>query len=129
MGKGPERPSVSAFLFVREKYSKPSDSLKLCKVGGSGSAVINDNQESGIYFGPDALVIPLVANPYGYPTLVNSKMARSRLGSYYERLPDSSNSMFAFGGGVRKGLLEGSLTDITVFTGVYSEGEAIPYSE
>jgi hypothetical protein len=100
----------------------------LCKVGGSGSAVINDNPESGIYFGPDALVIPLVDKPYGYPTLVNSKMARSRLGSYYERLAEG-NSMFQFGGGVRKGLLEGTLTDVIVFAGVYNNGEAIPFSE
>ena len=59
------RPSVAAFLFVREKSSKPADAIKLCKVGGADFAIGNDNQESGIFFGPDALVIPLVAKPYG----------------------------------------------------------------
>lgn len=127
-GSGSNRPSVAAFLFVREKASAASDAVKLCKVGGGESAIINDSIESGIYFGPDALVIPLVAKPYGYPMIENSKMARSRLGSYYEKLPDGTKSVFAFGGGGRKGLLEGTLTDVVVLTGVYSKDETIPFA-
>ena len=127
-GSGDNRPSVAAFLFVREKGSTASDAVKLRKVGGADSAIINDSQQSGIYFGPDALVIPLVAKPYGYPMIENSKMARSRLGSYYEKLPDGTKSVFAFGGGDRKGLLEATLTDVIVLTGVYSKDEVIPFS-
>lgn len=127
-GSGANRPSIAAFLFVREKGSKPADAVKLCKVGGGDFAIGNDSQESGIYFGPDALVIPLVAKPYGYPMIENNKMARSRLGSYYEKLPNGEKSMFAFGGGARKGVLEGTLTDVVVLTGVYGKGETIPFS-
>ena len=127
-GSGANRPSIASFLFVRSKGSKPSDAIKLCKVGGGDFAIGNDNQESGIFFGPDALVIPLVAKPYGYPMIENSKMARSRLGSYYEKLPDNGKSVFAFGGGERKNQLEGTLTDVVVLTGVYSKDEAIPFS-
>lgn len=127
-GSGDNRPSTAAFLFVREKGSTALDAVKLRKVGGADSAIINDSQQSGIYFGPDALVIPLVAKPYGYPMIENSKMARSRLGSYYEKLPDGTKSVFAFGGGNRKGLLEATLTDVVVLTGVYSKDEEIPFS-
>lgn len=127
-GSGANRPSVAAFLYVREKSSKPADAIKLCKVGGADFAVGNDNQESGIYFGPDGLIIPLAAKPYGYPMIENNKMARSRLGSYYEKLPDSGKSVFAFGSGGRKGLLEGTLTEVLVFTGVYLNDETVPFA-
>jgi TLD len=127
-GSGDNRPSTAAFLFVREKGSTASDAVKLRKVGGADSAIINDSQQSGIYFGPDALVIPLAAKPYGYPMIENSKMARSRLGSYYEKLPDGTKSLFAFGGGDRKGLLEATLEDVVVLAGVYSKDEIIPFS-
>jgi TLD len=127
-GSGDNRPSTAAFLFVREKGSTASDAVKLRKVGGADSAIINDNQRSGIYFGPDALVIPLTAKPYGYPMIENSKMARSRLGSYYEKLTDGTKSVFAFGGGDRKGLLEATLADVVVLTGIYSKDEVIPFS-
>ena len=127
-GSGANRPSVAAFLYVREKSSKPSDAIKLCKVGGADFAIGNDNQESGIYFGPDGLIIPLAAKPYGYPMIENNKVARSRLGSYYEKLPDSGKSVFAFGSGDRKGRLEGTLTEVLVFTGVYLDGEIIPFA-
>ena len=127
-GNGANRPSIAAFLFVRGKGSKPSDAIKLCKVGGGDFAIGNDNQESGIFFGPDALVIPLMAKPYGYPMIENNKMARSRLGSYYEKLPDNGKSVFAFGGGEKKAQLEGTLTDVVVLSGVYSKDEAIPFS-
>ena len=127
-GNGANRPSIAAFLFVRGKGSKPSDAIKLNKVGGGDFAIGNDNQDSGIFFGPDALVIPLMAKPYGYPMIENSKMARSRLGSYYEKLPDNGKSVFAFGNGEKKNQLEGTLTDVVVLTGVYSQDEAIPFS-
>ena len=127
-GSGANRPSIAAFLYVREKTSKPSDAVKLCKVGGADFAVGNDNQESGIYFGPDGLIIPLAAKPYGYPMIENNKMARSRLGSYYEKLPNSGKSVFAFGSGDRNGRLEGTLTEVLVFTGAYLDGETIPFA-
>ena len=127
-GGGANRPSIASFVFVRGKGSKPMDAIKLCKVGGGDFAIGNDNQESGIFFGPDALVIPLVAKPYGYPMIENNKMARSRLGSYYEKLPDGGKSIFTFGGSDKKSEFEGTLTDVFVLTGVYSKDEEIPFS-
>ena len=55
-------------------------------------------------------------------------MARSRLGSYYEKLPDSGKSLFALGGGGRKALLEGTMSDVIVMTGVYGTDEEIPFT-
>lgn len=138
--------STEAFLFINDKNdnkdtnknSKNNNFIKLTKVGGSSMAIINDNIQSGIFFGPDALVIPLVVKPYGYPTLVTNKMARSRLGSYYEKLPGDIKSLFAYnssgsgggGDGVvdRKGLLDGTLSDVIVLGGVFEKNEIIPFT-
>jgi hypothetical protein len=114
-GLGENRPSVAAFLFVREAKAKPADAVKLRKIGGGGFAVGNDNEQSGIFFGPDSLVIPLDSR----------KSARSKLGAYYETLPDEGRSLFAFGG--RKGG-EVVLKDVIALTGIYAKGEDIPYS-
>lgn len=75
---------------------------------------ISDNPENGPSFGADSLVIPLgKANP---------RMARSKLGSYYERFSDGSNSLFNNGASV-------TLKDLKVYHGVYEEGEYIPFTD
>ena len=85
---GEARGSIAAFLFViGTKYGAPG--YKLQKVGGPSLAQM-DMPETGPQFSPDALVIPLSKS--------NPKVARSKLGSYYERFPDGVNSLFGNSG-------------------------------
>lgn len=115
VGYGEARGSIAAFLFiVGGQYAAPdAPGIKLQKVGGPGLAQM-DNPENGPSFSPDALVIPLSAD--------NPRLARSKLGSYYERLPDGTNSLFGKDAGVQ-------LRDLKVYHGVYAEGEYIPFTD
>jgi hypothetical protein len=70
--------------------------------------------ENGPSFGADSLVIPLGK---GSP-----RDARSKLGSYYERLPDGTNSLFGKQSQVQ-------LRDLKVYHGVYEAGEYIPFTD
>ena len=70
LGYGEWRDAISAFLYVFESDGKP---VKSAKIGGSGMAVI-DEPAQGPQWGPDGLKISL-----------ESRSARSRLGTYYER--------------------------------------------
>ncbi|KAL7579600.1 hypothetical protein ACA910_007965 [Epithemia clementina (nom. ined.)] len=112
VGYAEARGSIAAFLFVQ----KPTGGgfIKLRKVGGAGLAQL-DYPESGPSFGADSLVIPLAKG--------NPKLARSKLGSYYERMPDGSNSLFG------KGIAQVQLRDLKVYHGVYAEGEYIPFTD
>jgi len=78
LGYGEWIDAISAFLYVFEG----SKAIKLPKVGGSGMAII-DEMGQGPQWGPDGLKITL-----------ESRSARSRLGTYYEKLPDGSASLF-----------------------------------
>lgn len=109
VGYGEYRGSIAAFLFVE---NKDGTFTKLRKVGGAGLAQI-DNPESGPSFGADSLVIPLGDNP---------RVARSKLGSYYERFDDGTNSLFGSSASVQ-------LKDLKVYHGVYEEGEYIPFTD
>lgn len=115
VGYGEARGSIAAFLFVvGSKFDKPgAPGTKLIKVGGPGLAVI-DNPENGPSFGADSLVIPLAEG--------NERMARSKLGSYYERFEDGTNSLFGKDASVQ-------LKNFKVFHGVYEEGEYIPFTD
>jgi hypothetical protein len=73
-----------------------------------------DMPEAGPSFGADSLVIPFSAD--------NPKLARSKLGSYYERFEDGNNSLFGKDASVQ-------LRDLKVFHGVYEEGEYIPFTD
>ena len=73
-----------------------------------------DNPECGPSFGADSLVVPLGGD--------DPKMARSKLGSYYERFADGSNSLFGKDSAVQ-------LSELTVYHGVYEEGEYIPFTD
>jgi len=83
VGYGEARGSIAAFLFRLD--GKGSPGTKLLKVGGPSMAQM-DLPESGPSFSPDALVIPMLKS--------NPRLARSKLGSYYDRLPDGGNSLF-----------------------------------
>lgn len=115
VGYGEARGSIAAFLFIiGGKYaSGGSPGIKLRKVGGPGLAQM-DNPEIGPSFSPDALVIPMQQD--------NSRLARSKLGSYFERLPDGTNSLFGKDSMVQ-------LKELRVYHGVYEEGEYIPFTD
>lgn len=74
-----------------------------------------DNPENGPSFGADSLVIPMGKE--------KPKIARSKLGSYYERFADGTNSLFG------KGKNQVVLKDLKVYHGVYEEGEFIPFTD
>jgi len=112
VGYGENRGSIAAFLF---KQNLDGSFTKLRKVGGGGMAQM-DNPENGPCFGADSLVIPLSQRQ-------NPKMARSKLGSYYERFPDGTNSVFGKNDPVVQ------LRDLKVYHGVYEEGEYVPFTD
>lgn len=113
VGYGEARGSIAAFLFV---YQRGLTALptKLRKVGGPSLAQ-QDLPESGPSFGADSLVIPMGNS--------NPKLARSKLGSYYERFPDGTNTLFGERGS------SVTLKDLKVYHGVYEEGEYIPFTD
>lgn len=114
VGYGEARGSIAAFLYV---YKRGLDALpsKLRKVGGPSLAQ-QDLPEIGPSFGADSLVIPMGKR--------EPRLARSKLGSYYERFPDGTNTLF---GGSRGSTVE--LKDLKVYHGVYAEGEYIPFTD
>jgi hypothetical protein len=115
VGYGEARGSIAAFLYVigGPFAEENAPGYKLQKVGGPGLAQM-DNPESGPSFGADSLVIPFLSN--------NPKNARSKLGSYFERFPDGTNSLFGKDASVQ-------LKELKVFHGVYEEGEYIPFTD
>lgn len=111
VGYGEFRGSLAAFLF--QQPIPGGGFVKLRKLGGANMAVM-DNPEHGPYFGADALLIPLRNE--------EPKVARSRLGNYYECLPDGTKSLFGKDNVVQ-------LCDLKVFHGVYEEGEYVPFTD
>ena len=113
-GYGEYRGSIAAFLYTWPDGRTKGPVVKLQKVGGAGLATI-DEPEAGPAFGADGLVIPMAAG--------RERIARSKLGPYYECMPDGGRSIFAAAddaGAAR-------LTDCRVYVGVWPEGERIPY--
>ena len=127
-GLGGARPSVAAFLFVGDDSPAGGRGVtKLRKVGGGGLAIATDAPEMGISFGPDALVVPLAEGG-------SQRVARSKLGPYFERGPNGERTLFEFGGDGGDGGTAGrgggaaELVELTVLVGEYGEGEEVPYS-
>ena len=106
---GEARGSIAAFLFRFDGNTI----TKLRKVGGASLAQL-DEPESGPKFGADSLIIPLAKE--------NPKLARSKLGSYYERFSDGNNSLFRETSAV-------NLKDLKVYQGVYGPDEYIPFTD
>jgi len=90
VGYGEWADAISAFLFVYARGTKENPT-KCAKIGGSGMAIIDEAGKSP-QWGPDGLKIQL-----------ESKMAASRLGTYYgnDSDPDVSTSLFGTVGGGR----------------------------
>jgi hypothetical protein len=108
---GGARPSVAAFLF----YKSRKGWKKLRKIGGGGLACAKDDPDTGIWLGPDGLVIPFSPQ--------NKRGCSSFLGTYFERGKEGTDDLFSVvpGGAAR-------LDDLKVLVGVYSNDEEIPYS-
>jgi len=87
IGLGEDRDAIAAFLFTWPDGNTAARPIKLPKVGGPSMAVI-DNPSNGVKFGPDGLrcLVP-----------GKERVAVSRLGTYYARLPDGGRSLFAPG--------------------------------
>jgi hypothetical protein len=111
---------VAAFLYYT--VPKTGKLQKLRKLGGGGLACAKDDPSTGIWIGADGLVIPLATKPTLLPTK-ESRIARSRLGTYFEQGDDGKFTLFGDRDG---GVVE--LSDLKVLVGVYGRGEEIPYS-
>ena len=110
VGLGENRAGLSNFLFA---WRRDGGFDKLPKVGGAGMGVV-DKPETGPYFGPEGLTIPLFSK--------SPRRARCKLGPYYQRMPSGGNSMFEGGAG------EVALARLQVFVGDWG-GEPIPFDD
>ena len=110
---GELRGSIAAFLFVFPKGDINSQPIKLAKIGGAGLAQIDDGQ--GPRFGSEGLTILLERS--------NPKQVRSKLGLYYEVLPNGKKTLLSDNKFVDE------LIDMKVFVGVYGADEKVPYSD
>lgn len=81
-----DRDSNAAFLFTWPDGNTRVPAIKLPKVGGPNLAVM-DGRSSGMQFGAEGLTIGLQPS--------QERVAKSRLGSYYEKLPGGGRSLFA----------------------------------
>ncbi|CAN0061715.1 unnamed protein product [Ascophyllum nodosum] len=115
-GYGEYRPGISAFLFTWRDGDTSKRAVKLRKIGGAGLAVW-DRPECGPLFGSEGFGVGLQQG--------SERLGRSKLGSYYERLPGGVNSIFSPGdsGGMAE------LVDLRVYVGVYEKGETIPFDD
>ncbi|CAN8066689.1 unnamed protein product [Agarophyton chilense] len=124
VGYGESRGSKAAFLFSWPDGDTSKPAMKMRKVGGAALAVVDD-PDTGPKFGADGLVILLRPPRTESVDDQRDRIALSKLGSYYERRPDGHNCLFGEGES-GKGTV---LTQLKVFTGVYEEGEEIPFSD
>jgi len=86
IGLSEDRDSNAAFLFTWPDGNTQAAAKKLPKVGGPNLAVM-DGRNFGMQFGAEGLTIGLQPS--------QERQAKSRLGSYYEKLPGRGRSLFA----------------------------------
>lgn len=126
VGEAESRGSIAAFLFTWQDGDTTKPPVKLRKIGRAALACL-DEPDSGPRMGADSLVVPLRAPLSSRPDAPQDKIARSKLGSYYERLSTGNNRSTLFGEGENpKGEM---LTFLRVYSGVYEEGEEIPFND
>eukprot|EP00967_Tisochrysis_lutea_P143091 scaffold265283_cov30-Tisochrysis_lutea.AAC.1 len=114
-GYGEYRGSIAAFLFTWPSGRRGGQlPIKLQKIGGAGLATI-DEPEIGPRFGADGLAIDLARG--------RERLARSKLGPYYEVMPDGTRHIFAAGEDARGT----ELVSMRTYAGVWPEGERIPF--
>ena len=108
---GEARGNIAAFLFLIDDNGKgkgPDNKyIKLQKIGGAGMAQVDDG--GGPKFGAEGLTIPLLkANP---------KLIRSKLGLYYENLPNGDRTLLG------NGRMESEIAEFKVYVGDWSGEE------
>ena len=85
LGLGEDRDSIAAFLFTwPDGKTTTALPIKLPKVGGPSLAVV-DNPQQGIAFGAEGLKVLMPRK---------EKEAKSRLGTFYAKLPGGGRSLF-----------------------------------
>ena len=94
IGIGEDRDSIAAFLFSWSDGDVSQLPVKLRKVGGPSLAVV-DKEGVGPQFGAEGLTISMA------PGL--ERKAKSRLGTYYERMPSGARHIFASDEGSKSG--------------------------
>lgn len=107
---GGSRPSIASFLFYQTLFSWQK--LRVARTGGMACG--RDEFDQGIYFGSDALVIPL-----------NGKKPRSvtsRLGYFFEGGPEKKTTLLPVAGA------DARADELYVISGVYGKDEVIPNS-
>jgi len=115
-GYGEYRGSIAAFLFTWPSGRGGGEApVKLQKIGGAGLATI-DEPETGPRFGADGLSIEMSPG--------RERTARSKLGPYYECMPDGGRHIFALSDDMKAT----ELSWLRTYVGCWPEGERIPYS-
>ena len=109
---GGSRPSIASFLFYSKLFGG-WQKLRVARTGGMACG--KDEFDTGIYFGSDALVIPL--NGQQRPRSV-----ASRLGYFFECGPENKSTLLPTKGA------DTNLDELYVISGVYKPGEGIPNS-
>lgn len=126
VGEAESRGSIAAFLFTWQDGDTSRPPVKLRKVGRAALACL-DEPDSGPRMGADSLVIPLRSPLSSRSDAPQDRIAHSKLGSYYEKLPTGNNRSTLFGEGENaKGEM---LKFLRIYSGVYEEGEEIPFND
>lgn len=125
VGYGESRGSIASFLFTWKDGDVARRPVKLRKVG-KGALACLDDPDSGPKMGADALVVPLRPPRASWDSLPEDRLARSKLGSYFERLAEGPNrsSLFAEHEGGQT-----LLTSLRIYSGVYGPDEEIPFND
>ncbi|KAL7553637.1 hypothetical protein ACHAWF_016942 [Thalassiosira exigua] len=110
---GGSRSPVTSFLFYQKLFGMGG--LQKLRVARTGIMACGwDEFDGGIYFGADALVIPL--------TGARPRSVASRLGYYFETGPGDKSTLLPMKGA------EVTVDELYVVSGVYAPGEDIPNS-
>ncbi|KAL7539532.1 hypothetical protein ACHAXR_009393 [Thalassiosira sp. AJA248-18] len=105
------RPSVASFLFYKKLFGG-WQKLRVNRTGGM--AIGRDEFDTGIYFGSDALIIPLNKQ--------RPRSVTSRLGYFFENGPENKATLLPIKGA------DTNVDELYVVSGVYAKGEDIPNS-
>lgn len=107
---GGSRPSAASFLFYQKLFGWQK--LRVARTGGMACG--KDEYDTGIYFGSDALVIPLMGR--------TPRSVASRLGYFFESGPDNKSTLLPVKGANL------NVDELYIISGVYKPGEDIPNS-
>jgi len=87
IGLGEDRDAIAAFLFSWPDGDTSQRPIKLPKVGGPSLAVTGDRPGEGPQFGAEGLTVKMAAGA--------ERTAKSRLGTFYARMPGKVRHVFA----------------------------------